>query len=403
MRNKLLLSALAMCGMSCGLTELGESPHSNADGVWTGPFSSSTSAVYVTAFEYPDGYDWRSDADKGVVKCSLVVFADKVPVLKIPVGDAYEVSSDPLRHRMIDGHLYTDYSDSSGTVIKKDGKELFRFLHQEEIACMAVSGSRVHTLGIRPAGGFCYRIDGEIVLERSSGKVFRHMVMDRGKACFCFSQPVMEAGGVKERYYSVVGGKTSRVVPDTLVTDVSDMIFDGGQVCILASTRDAFLIEGESIVSVFRDRERKDIFRSVMAGMLTCSFSDQDCLTVTGMYSTPASPMNQYLWTRHDGSVYLGYGRSLSALCINEQGICYAVNAEDGAAGVIAIDDHMMLMPEDYAVIGHDAMDFTDSISICLGLSSRKGGRPILWKSDGGTDTLDINGYVTTVSSGFLR
>lgn len=401
MRNILLASVLSLAlAVSCGLTELGEAPHSNADGIWTGPsVTGQLSSVYVTAFDYPDGYDWHSDVDKGSVRCSLVLFAGKVPVLKVPVGDAYEVSAEPFRHRVIAGHLYTDYADSSGTVIKKDGKELFRYAKGEEIACMSVSGGRLHTLGIYPEGGFCYRIDGEAVLERQSGRVFRHMVMEGGKACFCFSQPVASAEGVKERFYSSVGGKTSRVSLDSLVGGVWDMTVDDGIVCSLVSMMGASGDQEECHMALYLGTDRRDMFRSSLSSILTCTFSDQEILTVSGMYDTPSGAMSPFLWTRSSGTVPLGPGRFLAALCVDEKEVSFAINPTESANGIIVSGKAVSMMPEGYAVIGHDPIARTDSTTVCLGLSSRKGERPVLWKSTGGLDTLDINGYIATVSA----
>lgn len=405
MRNVLFVSVIcSLLAASCGLVEIGEAPHSNADGIWTGPSASaSKSDIYVTAFEYPDGYDWYSDVEKGSVRCSLVLFAGKIPVLKIPVGDAYQVSSEPFRHRVIGGHLYTDYADSSGTVIKKDGKELFRFVRQEEIACMSISGGQIHTLGVPPEGGFCYRIDGEIVVERSSGRVFRHMVMDDGQACFCFSQPVASKDGIKERFYSCIGGKTSRVELDRLADGVWDMMIADGTVNCLVSMKDLDSGQKGCRLTLFCGSERTDLFHSALSTILTCSFSDQECLTVSGAYSSPRNNLNPYLWTRSNGTVYLAFDRSLAALHVDEGGVSYAINPVESSRGLIASGKKLMAMPEGYVVIGHAPIARTDSTTICLGLSSRMGESPILWNNVGEPDTLDVNGYIATVSANAPR
>ena len=128
-----LFAAVMIAVMSCGLTEVGEPVRRPGGEVWTGPGVNvgnddpDRTICYVTLMSYPDGYDWRADREKGSVKCSLIVLANGLPMMKVPVGDEYETSSDPDMHRMIDGHLYTDYSTDSETVIKKDGRQLFRY------------------------------------------------------------------------------------------------------------------------------------------------------------------------------------------------------------------------------------------------------------------------------------
>ena len=128
-----LFAVVMIAAVSCGLTEVGEPVRRPGGEAWTGPGMNvgkddpDRTICYVTLMSYSDGYDWRADREKGSVKCSLVVLANGLPMMKVPVGDEYETSSDPDMHRMIDGHLYTDYSTDSESVIKKDGRQLFRY------------------------------------------------------------------------------------------------------------------------------------------------------------------------------------------------------------------------------------------------------------------------------------
>ena len=148
--------------VSCGLEEVGRKPHTGSGEIWTGPGMNagkddpSRTIIYVTEMDYPDGYDWRADQEKGNVRCSLVVFADGLPMMKVPVGDAYETSPDPDMHRMIGGHLYTDYSTDSTTVIKKDGKEIFRYRGREMMFIhWLIPGKEQDSLSEKTAGSFC--------------------------------------------------------------------------------------------------------------------------------------------------------------------------------------------------------------------------------------------------------
>ena len=52
-------------------------------------------------------------------------------------------------------------------------------------------------------------------------------------------------------------------------------------------------------------------------------------------------------------------------------------------------------MPEGYAVMGKECLKMIDGI-LHVGLSSRKGCKPVLWK-DGDVDTLNINGYISAI------
>ena len=157
----IFISLMTLAAVSCGLEEIGTPGRNDGGGIWTGPGMNAgkddpdKTVWYVTLLDYPDGYDWRADKEKGSVKCSLVVLANGIPMMRIPVGDTYEVASDPDMHRIIDGHVYTDFSTESETVIKKDGREIFRYSGRESICGMTVDSMNVHTLGQnRDGSGF---------------------------------------------------------------------------------------------------------------------------------------------------------------------------------------------------------------------------------------------------------
>ena len=127
-----LWAVVCFAVQSCGITELYKIDGDDKNGVWNGPAANPSptyqTITYVSAFDYPDGYDWQSDPDRGHVRCSLVVFREGVPVLKVPVGNEYNVSPDPDMHRILDGQLYTDFSEGSETMLKKNGKPVLSYL-----------------------------------------------------------------------------------------------------------------------------------------------------------------------------------------------------------------------------------------------------------------------------------
>ena len=112
MEGRFIVFVTALVSLvSCGLREIGEAAAVEG-GIWTGPGSvvvdnesgqeGERKICYTVGVDYPDGYDWRADEEKGSVRCSLVVYADGIPLMKVPVGDEYEISSDPDTHRIID-------------------------------------------------------------------------------------------------------------------------------------------------------------------------------------------------------------------------------------------------------------------------------------------------------------
>ena len=121
--------------------------------------------VYATAFHFPDSENWQEDS---LGRADLLFFKDGTQVLQVPVDSP----PDPERHRIWDGHLWSDSTDGRETVVLCDGKEQFRFDGEEHLQGFLVLNGEVHTLGQRPGrGGFCYRINGKAVFESDRGSV----------------------------------------------------------------------------------------------------------------------------------------------------------------------------------------------------------------------------------------
>ena len=398
--KRLLRAAILLMAVSCGLTEVGEPVRRPGGGVWTGPGTDvgkgdpGKTVCYVTLMSYPDGYDWRSDWEKGSVKCSLVVLADGIPMMKVPVGDEYEVSSDPDMHRVIGGHLYTDYSTSSETVIKKDGHLLFRYPARELICGMLVDSSDVYTLGhSREVRGFTYRKNGEDLLERSEGRSFSRLYADKGDICFAFSEPVVSASGTIERYYHVRNGEVSQEALREDVKRVWDIIACDGSITYLA---DVVGIEGPVLCN--------GVGMSVLsmpqgAWMASCRLlSSSGKIYVEGIVAKAGKPLTPGIWKSHDSFYAFPSGMTMAAVYASEGSICCVLNSSASMqSGQIYQDGHMVAMPLNYASIGCRTAVMADGV-LNVGLSSRSGGKPQLW-IDGTTKVLDYNGYICSVTT----
>lgn len=171
------------------------------------------------------------------VKCSLMVFADGIPMLKIPIGNGHETSADPDMHRVLKGHLYTMFCSDGHTSIRKDGKAFIRYEGEETLRAMITDEEDIHTLCVpRDGKGFTYRKNGELVMERRTGHAFERLHIDSDKMCFAFCQPVATSGGSVDRYYIVRDGRMSLVKFDEDVNGVWDMISHQGRTCALISS-----------------------------------------------------------------------------------------------------------------------------------------------------------------------
>ncbi|MBO6082441.1 MAG: hypothetical protein J6P46_05390 [Bacteroidales bacterium] len=101
----------------------------------------------------------------------LVLFRDGAPVITVQTGERWHVSTDTDMHRIVQGHLYTDYSSAEATWIGRDGTELFHYEGREMMAGFLVREEGVWTLGLdRSDGqGLSLRRDGKVVFEDPDG------------------------------------------------------------------------------------------------------------------------------------------------------------------------------------------------------------------------------------------
>lgn len=398
--KKVLLAAAVLAAVSCGLEEVSRRPQSGTEDIWFGPGINAgkdnpdKKVTYVTAVQYPDGYDWRTDVEKGSVRCSLVVYADGVPMMKVPAGDAYEVSPDPDMHRMSEGHLYTDFSTDSETVIKKDGKEIIRYQGREMICGLLTEGEDVYTLGHPRRGeGFTYRKNGEILVGRESGRSFTRLYRDGESICFAFSEPVISQSDTISRYYHVRDGNIIQAAVREDVRKVWDVLSSEGDICYLAS------VVGISSPVLFHGGRMLALDMPDNSEMLTCRLlADDGHIYVEGLHTRPGRPVTSGIWDAVGQADLFDEGMTVSSVCMDGDGICCVLNGTSSRLkGVIYRCGETFHMPEGYASVGGSTAMMTDGI-LHAGLSSLKGEKPLIWK-DGVTTQLDMNGFISTIST----
>ena len=382
---------------SCSLKELGIVQKDDNNGVWTGPSisppSTSKRVTYISAFNYPQDYDWMADPERGEVKCSLVVFREGLPILKVPVGDEYKVGPDPDMHRIIDGHLYTDYSTDEQTIIKKDGKPLIEYSVPEMICDFKVFGEDVHTLGHSRSGrGFSYRINGVPVLERESGYSFERICVDDSIASIAFSEQILSSDGAIERYYVLSDGKVFQVAVREDVKKVWDVAIYGGKVAYLAS------LTGVSAPVMVSQNGMMALSMPPSLSLVSCKMNVlADGIFVEGVL-TDGKQVQSVLWGADAWYTLFQKGLTFSALCKGDNVVHCTLNPASGmGAGLIYRGGETLTMPLGYSCMSRDAIDFSSGL-LTIGLSSLHGGKPVLWV-DGQTKELDVNGYISSITS----
>jgi hypothetical protein len=398
----MFLVATAML-WSCGLEEIGGGDETGG-GVWFGPggiISGSGSGTgsgigkkvwYAVGVDYPEGYDWRSDEQNGSVRCSLVVFANGVPMMKVPVGDEYEVSADPDMHRMIGRNLYTDYSTDSETVIKKNGVQLFRYEGREMIVDMVIEGEDVYTLGqSREGRGFSFRKNGEVMMKRISGYVFPRIQKSDAGCRFAFCETIGAGRDLKERYFCYSEGEVFQVAVREDVKWVWDVMFAEGEICYIAA-----LVGISSPVLVAGD-EMTTLGLSAGSEVMNCRFVSGGELKIEGVISQKGKALFSGLWNESKLEKMFSPGYTVSSLCEYNGDVSCALNSSDRLRdGLIYRCGEILTMPEGYMSLGGKSMTMADGI-LYVGLTSEQGDSAAVWV-DNEMKPLKINGFISHVS-----
>ncbi len=402
MGRKFYVLSLALAAvMSCGLEQIdGDSD----DGIWMGPGSlvgggNSGSGVgqkvwYAVGVDYPDGYDWKADEECGSVKCSLVVFANGIPMMKVPVGNEYEVSSDPDTHRMIGHHLYTDFSTPDETVIKRDGVQLFRYAGRERIVDMRVLGDDLYTLGqARDRGGFTFRCNGEEILGRKSGYLFTGFQQCEDGFDFAFCEQIGSGTDVVERYYCYCSGEVYQVALREDVRKVWDMMMWESNVSYIASLvgiSSPVLFHGDTMNVL-------DIPSSFKAA--SCRFvADGENPKVEVMMTQKGRTSFVALWDGADKDVVFPEGYTIASAYGCDDSVCCVLNAPAVSEnGIIYRCGEQMAMPDGYMSMGGRSMELIDGM-LYVGLTSTSGGNAAVWV-DNEMKPLKINGFISYISS----
>lgn len=398
-----MLSVALAAVMSCGLEEVGGESNGKDD-IWLGPGSivgggSSDSGVghkvwYAVGVDYPDGYDWRTDEDCESVKCSLVVFANGIPMMKVPVGKEYEVSSDPDTHRMIGRRLYTDYSTGDETVIKRDGVQLFRYAGRECIVDMKERGEDLYTLGqARDGDGFSFRCNGEEILSRSTGYLFTGFQQCEDGFDFAFCEQLGSGTEVIERYYCYCSGEVYQVAVREDVKKVWDIMMYEGNVSYIAS------LVGVSSPVLFHGTSSSTIEIPSSFKAATCRFLDT-CghPKIELLISQKGRQYMTALWDAANKTVVFPEGYTIASTDSSDGGVSCVLNAPDASAsGIIYRCGEQLAMPEGYMSLGGKSMELIDGL-LYVGLTSTTGGNAAVWV-DKEMKPLKINGFISYVSS----
>ena len=386
MKNFILLAAavpllLCSCSKNNSLSGLGHRTQPKT------PEPVRDTSVYVSAVIVPDEYDWHRDTACGAASCSLVLIKDGVPCLSIPTGAAAEVSTDPDTHHLLEGHLYTEFSTSSETVIRCDGHELLRYPGREVLMGLLVDSTGVYTLGRnRDSDGFCFRRNGESLLRQDTGLVFGDfsrssygrtgaLYRDGGAVCFCFRN--------SSSCYVVRDGIPSPVSLDFSASRVVDMHFYDSEAYAMADLQFTIIARGPNgSMNLWSTPANRDleIYRGTDCVWWHGSYSASGGGTICGELGTNRritfAGNNNFLY--HDGDSIFAVGTGQGMLMV-----------QDDKSGIIFGRDSTYLFSRDCAVsCGKELYVLVNP--------KEHDETPYLWKN-GEEQFFVLNGFLTSV------
>ena len=177
--------------------------------------------LYLSAVRVNEGYDWHRDTACGASECQLMLLRNYEPVCSFPTGYRHCVSTDPDTHHLLGGHLYTEFSTTTETVIKCDGRELFRYPGREILKGLVFrSDGGLYTLGQNRSGDGCTLRRNGVVLFRS----------EEGRIIGDFSHPASKGTGALYEvdghlywaFFSSAGSRTDCcLVKDNYATSIT--------------------------------------------------------------------------------------------------------------------------------------------------------------------------------------
>ena len=179
------IASILLCLVSCTPVDLtSRMSYVIKDSSLEGPEPAGPDIVpvfFIAGLEFGAGYDWRRDPDYGFSDCTMFLESGGARLVGFEVGYESEVSSDADMVRCIGGHVYTDFSTDTETVIKRDGAELFRYPCREMILSLLPTDEGICTLGVpREGSGWTYRCNGVLVGSASTGIPERMLYEDSG-------------------------------------------------------------------------------------------------------------------------------------------------------------------------------------------------------------------------------
>ncbi len=353
--------------------------------------------IYVTGVDFPIGYDWRRDTSYGNVRSSIVLFANGKKIKSIPVGDEYLIGPEPDRHRLVEDKIYTDFSFSGETIIKRDAEEVFRYKGEETIKGFMVYENNVYTLGKRLDGtGFTFRKSGELIFEGKNGEILGNICdkptsngaifYDNG-ICFIYCRLDWKEGKPEKKWFIVRDGN-EKEIEITGDYNILDICVIRGEICYVYN-------RSENLTMNIAGRKFK--LKGVFAGKNTeCRFviSDDNIYLLCNMRWS--KNVSQTTVLNHFGEiVFSSGGHAIYLYAENDKYACPFIDDDSGRVKIY-LNERLYAVNNNLYMLSKNCAKLSGGKFYVAFTSSDRGHYPFLWR-DGSGQTIKLNGYLTSL------
>ena len=382
MKRTAIVSA-AFCSLwACEISHIGPVPQPPPD-----------DGVLCSAVVYPEGYNWRRDSLGGRVRCSLVLMNRSTPLLSFPADEAHCAGPDMDMHRIAGGHLYTDISTSTHTLVGCDGKELFRFRGRERIEWLTVDRGCVYTLGTRRNGrGWALRKDGKPLLEQDDGHITGGLHRDGHALCLAYSVPVRSTSGQTAgwRDYIVRDSTVTQIIPEADVARLLAVRSFCGNTEYVAQLHSGALLWQWDGRGLLLDTSGASEVRAV--GL---EFAGGQTVCHAQVFDERSQQWSDRFWRKDGLAAFTEGGSLVCALCRDAPCLCYAHSEGASSTGITLYCDG-----NDVSLPGHMALTSPEALCCApdgpyAGMNdSSRDWKPVL-VSRKDIVVYDFNGYFT--------
>ncbi|MGN0190687.1 MAG: hypothetical protein ACI39U_03440 [Candidatus Cryptobacteroides sp.] len=349
----------------------------------------------VTGIAYPEDVDWTASGLDNP-QARVVMYMDRDLKVNLSVSDAARVACcEPDQHFFSGGHLYSVFLSGEDTTLSRDGTPVLELEGRKFLIAVRDDGERLRTVWENEGGkGLLSLEDGKVLYSDGEACIFRNTGEDgEGNICFFYSVPVKSSSGMITQYYCVCGKDAIQMdLPKEL-----DPIFgfirspDGFKVlCRNGGNRLCFEMYDTATGNSM-------LLLPPVSGGLAAISNDFPAL----FHACVTHPVRGTEW-----NVIFLDGLQTASWETDDLPVGF-VRIDGGAAGVrksrhpegrdILVRGTVCdTLPPGYTVMTDAAVHISASGSARIGLSSKSGGKALLW-SDGNIDTLGFRGVVTGI------